>query len=412
MYVLLLGTVWFSVLRGNQIKAIGNRGFSDALQAGGMSGYIVSQARTLVYLSDDGNNVVPARLQSILENHYTAWWPLLKIMLPGMFCAIVAPAMMMWRTPLLSLVFPGHSNVGEVDLNEAIACFLTPAGMVYAIFFGFCYSGVNDRMKLINTLIAEETSSVNLILRLSYSISDAVLPATSKRLIAQVCRQSICQLIEDIYESSSTSRWKPCPQMLPGLDAITPMLLGAEENLSHLTTKSKITWECIRQMLLCIRENGFHVQKRRAELRRVTKPAEWLFLLTLGCCAFFGIMLVDAKTPQMNLVMCFLTATTIIVLMLFVADMDDVTRGLFGVDVSSITAAYHVAERHFEHSGGDLSEDPPDPDTLERLIGNELEKLGVPKPAAWAFVSVDKGSQGETSDNPTFDPEDTDKRED
>ena len=89
------------------------------------------------------------------------------------------------------------------------------------------------------------------------------------------------------------------------------------------------------------------------------------------------------------------------------------SKGLRNSSVSSITAAYHVAERHFEHSGGDLSEDPPDPDTLERLIGNELEKLGVPKPAAWAFVSVDKGSQGMTSDNPlTFDPEDADKKED
>jgi hypothetical protein len=33
-----------------------------------------------------------------------------------------------------------------------------------------------------------------------------------------------------------------------------------------------------------------------------------------------------SKTPQMNTVMCFLTAATIIVLMLFVADMDDVTQ--------------------------------------------------------------------------------------
>lgn len=122
-----------------------------------------------------------------------------------------------------------------------------------------------------------------------------------------------------------------------GLNAITPLLLGAEQSLSESGKKNMITWEYIRQMLMCtysarlsqnpanhimsirqiavasvltytfagagIRENGFHIQKRRAELRRITKPAEWLFLLMLGCCAFFGIMLVDAKTPQMNLVM-------------------------------------------------------------------------------------------------------------
>ena len=101
----------------------------------------------------------------------------------------------------------------------------------------------------------------------------------------------------------------------------------------------------------CIQENCFSVQTRRAELRRTTKTAEWFFLMTLGVCAFFGIMLVDAKTPAMNLVMCFLTATTIITLMLFVADMDDVARGLFVVDISTLTGAYRTADTHYQAHG-------------------------------------------------------------
>lgn len=277
---------------------------------------------------------------------------------------------------------------------------------VYAIFFGFCYSGVSDRMKLINGLIAEETSSIILILRMTYTISDSVLPPRNKVLIAQVCRQCIFQLLEDLYNSENTTRWKPAKQMLPGLDAITPMLLGAEQELSKSGAKNKITWECIRQMLLCVRENGFHIQKRRAELRRVTKPAEWLFLLILGCCAFFGIMLVDAKTPQMNLVMCFLTATTIIVLMLFVSDMDDVTRGLFVIDVSSITAAYHLAERHFRHSGGDADAPPPLPDELEAMVAEAVVDAGMVQPAAWSFKSTYQGASKDVeTSNPSFEDE-------
>eukprot|EP01044_Picomonas_judraskeda_P000332 COSAG03_NODE_15_length_22165_cov_72.809934_1_plen_69_part_00 len=68
---------------------------------------MTSQAKTLIWLSDDGTASVPDRVQTVMENHYQATWPLLKIILPGMFCAIVAPSMMMWRMVLLELVFPG-----------------------------------------------------------------------------------------------------------------------------------------------------------------------------------------------------------------------------------------------------------------------------------------------------------------
>ena len=64
-------------------------------------------------------------------------------------------------------------------------------------------------MKMINGLVAEETSSVNLVLRLTYSVSDSVLPLSSKILIAHVCRETIANLLEDLYSSTNTSRWKP-----------------------------------------------------------------------------------------------------------------------------------------------------------------------------------------------------------
>ena len=92
----------------------------------------------------------------------------------------------------------------------------------------------------------------------------------------------------------------------------------------------------------------------------------------------------DFQRPLPSVMFCsFLTATTIIVLMLFVADMDDVTRGLFTVDVTSLTTAYHIAERHFTHVGGNTDEPPPEPAALDAMIAEELARIGVPKPEAW-----------------------------
>ena len=62
MYFVILGSIWFSYVRGGQIKSIGTDGFSSALRGGGWNGYVVSQAKTLVYLSDDGAAQVPERL--------------------------------------------------------------------------------------------------------------------------------------------------------------------------------------------------------------------------------------------------------------------------------------------------------------------------------------------------------------
>jgi hypothetical protein len=58
------------------------------------------------------------------------------------------------------------------------------------------------------------------------------------------------------------------------------------------------------------------VDRRYQVSRQNISVFEWAFLQILGCCAFFGIMLVDAASFWMNLVICFLTAVTIIILML------------------------------------------------------------------------------------------------
>jgi hypothetical protein len=50
----------------------------------------------------------------------------------------------------------------------------------------------------------------------------------------------------------------------------------------------------------------------------------------------------------MNIVICFITGSTIIVLMLFVADMDDVKRGIFVLDLSSIICALYTAQEHID----------------------------------------------------------------
>ena len=196
MYILLLGLVIAYYMRGIRIRNVGNTGIKAAVDSGD---FLIQKATALMHLSDDGQEQLPIRLHIALERHYTTWKPIFKIILPGMFCAIVAPMMMTYRASLLMRVFPDARGDGtDLNLNEAISCFLAPAGMVYAIFFGFCYSGVSERIKMINALIAAETGSINLVLRIVYSMSDALIPPTSKLLIAMVCRETVTEMLEDV----------------------------------------------------------------------------------------------------------------------------------------------------------------------------------------------------------------------
>ena len=87
----------------------------------------------------------------------------------------------------------------------------------------------------------------------------------------------------------------------------------------------------------------------------------------LAFCAFVGVMLVDAAGSfAMNELICGTTATTIIVLMFFVADMDDVTRGIFVVDLHGVVAALNEAREHI-----DLHSQSASP--------GDMEALGAPK---------------------------------
>ena len=55
------------------------------------------------------------------------------MLLPAMVSGVVAPALMTWRDPLASFVFPDLD--GFPDLNGAISCFLAPAVSVQSARF-------------------------------------------------------------------------------------------------------------------------------------------------------------------------------------------------------------------------------------------------------------------------------------
>ena len=92
--------------------------------------------------------------------------------------------------------------------------------------------------------------------------------------------------------------------------------------------------------------------------------------------------------------MCRLTAVTIVYLMLFIADLDDITRGVFVVDLSTVGTAFLKANRHVIYYGGDVSGWHTAPDVTARLEQEYLD-AGMEKPASWQPVWADLAADGQ-----------------
>ena len=141
--------------------------------------------------------------------------------------------------------------------------------------------------------------------------------------------------------------------MLPGVQAILPKLHSAAENVDPNGASSKTALYSIKKIHEIVTSSGPVRVLRRKAMRRRLSTQEWVFLQVLACFTFFGLMLIDChQSFYMNMIMCFVTSTTIIVLMLFVADLDDIERGYFTVDMHGLCEALYLVEMHISQYSG------------------------------------------------------------
>ena len=186
--------------------------------------------------------------------------------------------------------------------------------MVYAIFFGFTYQSVQERSTKLDEYVNQETSAAKMVMRMALATPDTVIPERVKLEIAKHCREAMLSILDDLFGDPN----RPHEDLLPGMQAILPMLHDVQEELSKAGLSKEVVQLAvhnIKQIHETVVSTGPIVDRRHQVARQNISVFEWAFLQILGCCAFFGIMLVDAASFRMNLVICFLTAVTIIILM-------------------------------------------------------------------------------------------------
>ena len=94
-------------------------------------------------------------LESLITFHNRPF-ELVKIATPALISLALCPFTLYLYAPIVDMFWPKDRYVVMPNINEAIACFLAPAGLVYATSFGFAFqSALNKQSEILNKMTYE-----------------------------------------------------------------------------------------------------------------------------------------------------------------------------------------------------------------------------------------------------------------
>ncbi|XP_054768942.2 uncharacterized protein LOC129276580 [Lytechinus pictus] len=296
-----------------------------------------------------------------MEMFFNRPLPLCRIALPALLSLAFCPLVLYIYSPVARFFWPpGDFPEGVPDINDAIACFLMPAGLVYATSFGFSYQSAMEKQRSLVSIVSGEVSKLDQILVMTSHLTYITLK--EKALIYRYVKdeavtiirqiQGVCKGSTEDYEGALCSGqiWR-----------IVPILRnsGARQKKWHLD----------RHILDSLMDHVVGLNSDSSERYEVMMtrihPLKWLFLEALGFFAFFGVLLLDAESYRMELAMCIMTVFSITILCFVVADLDSPFNGFFRVNLSALPDIVDKASFFYERAiEGKHVDGPADPGSL------------------------------------------------
>lgn len=134
------------------------------------------------FLSPFDNEVIEA-----FQTHRNRPLDLLKIAFPALLSLALCPFTLYLYSPLTTFIWPKAEFPNAPDINDAIACFLAPAGLVYATSFGFAFQQALSKQTHIMDKVTKEISMIDQIATFCTRIN---LPKPSMRRSVYRCVKS------------------------------------------------------------------------------------------------------------------------------------------------------------------------------------------------------------------------------
>ncbi|KAK7115783.1 uncharacterized protein [Littorina saxatilis] len=251
---------------------------------------------------------------------------LLNILMPVIFSLGFCPLTLLLHRPIIHCLWPPSVYTIAPNINDAIACFLVPAGMVYAISFGFAFQqvigafgeiqiGVQRRAEQLQKLLTliSHLTSVTMASRLAMLriVKDVTLTSASK-MIGCTDHRSNSKDLEDLLRLLYITKVKDTPE-------------AKDRDLWQRSVFDRLEKVLLEDDLLSSRIVTTRIH-----------GLQWAFLETLGYLTFLGMLLVQCSSYRAELAVCLVTVISISLLCYIVADLDSPFYGVFRVHLDCI----------------------------------------------------------------------------
>ncbi|XP_072018553.1 uncharacterized protein [Amphiura filiformis] len=276
------------------------------------------------------------RAINMMHTNFNRPWQLFLIAWPALASLAFCPMVLFMYPVLVEIFWPmAQFPDGPPNINDAIACFLTPAGLVYATSFGFSYQSALQKQKDLLSIVSHEISLLDQITILATQITGITV---NKR--AEIFRLVKAEVVSVIGQ-------------LQGLSHMSTLDYKGDLSSGQIWKAAKILrdlneWPMNETLINAILQNMIKLNAASAERYEIMvskiHPLQWLFLETLGFFSFVGVLLIQASSFWMNLGMCIMTVFSISILCYVVSDQDSPFNGFFRLNLEALVDLIHKAE--------------------------------------------------------------------
>ncbi|XP_062573777.1 uncharacterized protein LOC134235655 [Saccostrea cucullata] len=255
---------------------------------------------------------------------------LFKIAIPAVTSLIFCPMIMTAYKPIANFLWPNRT---QPAINEAIACFLAPAGMVYAVSFGFAFQQVLQKQIDITARLNNDFSEMELLMNLTTKLS--CLKSTTRMKMYIALKEEIMAVVQYITEMTELKNNKN--------GAIWDILDCLRE---APVQRHKVDTAIINKIIKYV-GNLNSVVDKVGTLHAKIHPLQWAFLEILGYSSFLGILMVKCDSYRMEMCMSFVTCLSISMSCYIVADIDNPFHGFFRINIKSVLSILEQLEKSY-----------------------------------------------------------------
>ncbi|XP_033749306.1 uncharacterized protein LOC117333994 [Pecten maximus] len=258
------------------------------------------------------------------------------ICFPSALILCFCPLTLLLYSPMVKALWPSDTYDVTPNINEAIACFLVPSGMVYAVSFGFAFQQVLGKQTDVMKSITHDIRQMNQLISMTKSlrwITEKTRIKMYRALKTEVL--TMMQLFMQV-DTAGKEKQEHEADIWCIIDHLREIKTPQDRDIMDDAICSRFV-----KYIGCLGNTNKEILQSRMHF------LEWALLETLGYFTFLGILMVQAQSYQLELTMCIITVLSITMLCYIIADLDNPFNGFFRIDLANVETLIQRLERMY-----------------------------------------------------------------